>query len=199
MTRYHEAHGHLPSRGRTAGRQRNFDEQDVHWLRNLQTLLAAGVPTPTAMRALRGELSGLEQEAIYRAFDRVTRSGTYLSTARSPRMRLRRSAPTPEDRSRRSLPCRRASLRGPETIHPAVPAQVVCRRLWMLVQQAQGDDFSAIGLQDVKNHVYISTALADYSAAAVDDVACDTGVDEMAIRRWFEQQLIARGDSARRP
>ena len=67
MIRYHEAHGHLPSRGRTAGRQRNFDEQDVHWLRNLQTQLAAGVPTPTAMRALRGELSGLEQEAIDRA------------------------------------------------------------------------------------------------------------------------------------
>jgi hypothetical protein len=62
----------------------------------------------------------------------------------------------------------------------------------MLVEQAQGDDFSAIGLQDVKNRVYISTALADYYAAAVDDVARDTGVDEMAIRRWFEQQLITR-------
>ena len=53
-------------------------------------------------------------------------------------------------------------------------------------------DFSAIGLQDVWNHVYISTALADYYAAAFDDVARDTGVDEMAIRRWFEQQLITR-------
>jgi hypothetical protein len=70
--------------------------------------------------------------------------------------------------------------------------QVVCRRLWTLVERAQGDDFSAIGLQDVKNHTHISTALADYYAAAVADVARDTGVDEMAIRRWFEQQLITR-------
>jgi hypothetical protein len=68
--------------------------------------------------------------------------------------------------------------------------QVVCRRLWKLVKEAQGDDFSAIGLQDVKNHAHISKALADYYAAAVADVARETGVDEMAIRRWFEQQLI---------
>lgn len=34
---------------------------------------------------------------------------------------------------------------------------------------------AVIGLQDVKNHVYISTALADYYAAAVDDVARDRG------------------------
>jgi hypothetical protein len=41
MIHYHEAHGHLPSRGRTRGGHRTFDEQDVRWLRNLQTPLTA--------------------------------------------------------------------------------------------------------------------------------------------------------------
>lgn len=71
MIRYHEQHGHLPSRTRTAGRHRSFDEQDVRWLRNLQTLLAAGVPTTTAVRALRGELSVAERAAIDRQLDRL--------------------------------------------------------------------------------------------------------------------------------
>jgi DNA-binding MarR family transcriptional regulator/DNA-binding transcriptional MerR regulator len=71
MIRYHEMHGHLPSRGRTAGQHRSFDEDDVRWLRNLQTLRAAGVPTRTAMRALRGELSAAERAAVDCQLDRL--------------------------------------------------------------------------------------------------------------------------------
>src|SRR5215211_2603471 len=71
MIRYYEEHGHLPSRGRTAGRHRSFDEQDVRWLRNIQTLRAAGVPTTTAVLALRGELSHAGRAGIDRKLDRL--------------------------------------------------------------------------------------------------------------------------------
>lgn len=71
MIRYYQQRGHLPSRDRAAGRHRSFDEQDVRWLRSLQTLLAAGVPTTTAVRALRGELSVAERAAIDRQLDRL--------------------------------------------------------------------------------------------------------------------------------
>ncbi|HEY6688828.1 MAG TPA: hypothetical protein VI094_21780 [Propionibacteriaceae bacterium] len=66
MIRYHEAHGHLPSRGRTRGGHRTVDEQDVRWLQNLQTPLTAGVTPATALRALHGQLSGSERAAIDR-------------------------------------------------------------------------------------------------------------------------------------
>jgi DNA-binding transcriptional MerR regulator/DNA-binding MarR family transcriptional regulator len=82
MIRYHEEHGNLPSRQRTAGRHRSFDEQDVHWLRNLQTLLGAGVPTTTALGALRGELSVAERAAVDRQLERL------CSNARETRQRL---------------------------------------------------------------------------------------------------------------
>ncbi|MET0745193.1 MAG: hypothetical protein ABWY78_17610, partial [Microvirga sp.] len=42
------------------------------------------------------------------------------------------------------------------------------------------------------DHAQIPQALARYYAGAVADVASETGVDEMAIRRWFEKQLITR-------
>jgi DNA-binding transcriptional MerR regulator/DNA-binding MarR family transcriptional regulator len=71
MIRYHDEHGNLPNRQRPAGRHRSFDEQDVHWLRNLQTLLAAGVPTTTAVGALRGELSAAERAAVDRQLERL--------------------------------------------------------------------------------------------------------------------------------
>ena len=68
--------------------------------------------------------------------------------------------------------------------------QVVCRRLWKVLDR--GNDFSTIELRDVEKHAHIPKALADYYAAAVADVARETGVEEMAIRRWFEQKLITR-------
>jgi hypothetical protein len=70
--------------------------------------------------------------------------------------------------------------------------QVVCRRLWEVVAQKRGDEFRAIELRDVKDHVHIPEALAAYYAAAVANVARKTGVEEMVIRCWFEQQLITR-------
>jgi hypothetical protein len=70
--------------------------------------------------------------------------------------------------------------------------QVVCRRLWKVVARKWSDDFRAIELRDVKDHAHIPEALAAYYAGAVADVARETGVEEMVIRRWFEQQLITR-------
>jgi len=68
--------------------------------------------------------------------------------------------------------------------------QVVCRRLWKAVARERRDAFTAIGLADVERHADISKALARYYSAAVADVAEETGADEMALRRWFEQDLI---------
>ena len=83
MIRYHDEHGNLPNRQRTAGRHRSFDEQDVHWLRNLQTLLAAGVPT-TTVGALRGELQVAERAAVDRPLDRLCSNGRETRQRRTP-------------------------------------------------------------------------------------------------------------------
>lgn len=73
-----------------------------------------------------------------------------------------------------------------------VQLQVVCHRLWKAVSRERDDDFRAIELQDVKDYAHIPEALAGYYAGAVADVAHETGAEELAIRRWFEQQLITR-------
>ena len=49
MIRYHDERGHLPGRSRAAGQHRQFDQADVEWLSWLQALVAAGVPTATAV------------------------------------------------------------------------------------------------------------------------------------------------------
>jgi hypothetical protein len=68
--------------------------------------------------------------------------------------------------------------------------QVVSRRLWKSVSREKRDDFRAIELEDVERHSDISAAFRHYYAGAVADVAKQTGVTEMAIRQWFEAQLI---------
>lgn len=70
--------------------------------------------------------------------------------------------------------------------------QVVCRRLWTVVSQMSGDDFRSIERRHVEDHAHIPEALADYYAEAVADVARETGVEEIAIRRWFDRELITR-------
>jgi DNA-binding transcriptional MerR regulator/DNA-binding MarR family transcriptional regulator len=79
MIRYHDERGHLPGRTRTAGRHRYFDEADVEWLSALAALLAAGLPTVTAVRALRNEETAAERTAIESA---VLRLGDQLSAVR---------------------------------------------------------------------------------------------------------------------
>jgi Novel STAND NTPase 1 len=68
--------------------------------------------------------------------------------------------------------------------------QVVCHRLWTLVAQMRRSDFRSIELQDVHDYAHVLQALADYYAGAMADVARRTGVEEIAIRRWFERELI---------
>ena len=79
MIRYHDERGHLPGRPRTAGRHRYFDENDVEWLSALSALLAAGLSTATAVRALRNEATAAERAAIECA---VQRLGEQLSSVR---------------------------------------------------------------------------------------------------------------------
>lgn len=76
--------------------------------------------------------------------------------------------------------------------------QVVCRRLWKTLSRERGDDFRTIDPADVEKHAHIPQALAGYYAGTVADVARETGTDERAIRRWFEEQLITR-DGFRSP
>jgi WD40 repeat protein len=67
-----------------------------------------------------------------------------------------------------------------------VQLQVVCHRLWSRrpADAAAIDDALVAGFADVDH------ALADYYAERVQSVARETGVDERAIRLWFERELI---------
>jgi DNA-binding transcriptional MerR regulator/DNA-binding MarR family transcriptional regulator len=79
MIRYHDERGHLPGRSRTLGRHRYFDQGDVEWLSRLQALLAAGIPTATAVRALRHEATAAELSQIASAIQRL---GSQLALVR---------------------------------------------------------------------------------------------------------------------
>jgi WD40 repeat protein len=67
-----------------------------------------------------------------------------------------------------------------------VQLQVVCHRLWSRrpADAVTIDDALVAGFADVDH------ALADYYAERVRSVARETGVDERAIRLWFEHELI---------
>jgi Novel STAND NTPase 1 len=71
-----------------------------------------------------------------------------------------------------------------------VQLQVVCRKLWKSVAKAKGNGFGAIDLDDVCKYADIPRALRSYYAGTVDEVARQTEVEEMAIRDWFERELI---------
>jgi hypothetical protein len=70
--------------------------------------------------------------------------------------------------------------------------QVLCRRLWDEMGQKQGENFTAIELQDVQDRARIPEAMAEYYASAVATVAGEYGVEERALRDWFEHRLITK-------
>jgi hypothetical protein len=71
-----------------------------------------------------------------------------------------------------------------------VQLQVVCRKLWKSVRKERGGDFRTIDLSDVEAHADIPRALRSYYAATVEEVAQGTAVEEVAIRDWFQKELI---------
>ena len=67
-----------------------------------------------------------------------------------------------------------------------VQLQVVCYRLWSrLPAEAQH-----IGIAEVETLGNVDTALSDYYAEHVTEVAAETGVGERPIREWFDRALI---------
>jgi hypothetical protein len=68
--------------------------------------------------------------------------------------------------------------------------QVVCRQLWNVVDRRKRGGFRSIDVADVDRDGDIGRALRGYYADAVASVARAEGVDERAIREWFETQVI---------
>jgi hypothetical protein len=67
--------------------------------------------------------------------------------------------------------------------------QVVCRNLWKILAKKRRSRFETIDLRDVEHHLNIAQALRQYYGDAVTEVA-DGPAGELAIRDWFETQLI---------
>jgi WD40 repeat protein len=67
-----------------------------------------------------------------------------------------------------------------------VQLQVVCHRLW----SRRPADAAAIDEDLVVAYADVDHALADYYAERVRSVATETGVEERAVRLWFERELI---------
>lgn len=73
-----------------------------------------------------------------------------------------------------------------------VQLQVVCLRIWKQL----APDTREIGLAEIERYGNVDTALADYYADSVRDIAARTGVQERLIRRWVEEHLTT-GDNFR--
>jgi hypothetical protein len=71
-----------------------------------------------------------------------------------------------------------------------VQLQVVCRNLWRVLRRETHGQFTTVGLGDVERHADVGQALRQYHRDTVEEVARSTGVAELAIRDWFETQLI---------
>ena len=67
--------------------------------------------------------------------------------------------------------------------------QVVCRNLWKIVAKKKHGRFKKLDLRDVEHHLDIGEALRQYYHDTVKEVA-DGPAEELAIRDWFEKQLI---------
>jgi tetratricopeptide (TPR) repeat protein len=80
-----------------------------------------------------------------------------------------------------------------------VQLQVVCRRLW----ERLALDATQIGAENVEAVGDVDSALEGYYAEQVLAIAGATGVQERAIREWFDRQLITeqgiRGQVLQRP
>ncbi|WP_246477488.1 ATP-binding protein [Actinokineospora xionganensis] len=66
--------------------------------------------------------------------------------------------------------------------------QVVCRTLWRITA-AQCENFDEIGMGDVER-VDIDRALSRYYGNALAELERELGVDQRAVREWFEDELI---------
>jgi hypothetical protein len=84
-----------------------------------------------------------------------------------------------------------------------VQLQVVCRQLWKSIRKDRGDYFPSIEVADVEKHADIDKALTLYFGDTVRNAVIETGADELAIRDWFEFELITkqhfRGQTLRAP
>lgn len=97
--------------------------------------------------------------------------------------------------------------REPETVKaPYVEPfhlQVVCRQMWKKIRVHRGDDFPAIGVDDVRKYADLDQALTSYVGDTVASVVKQTRADEHKIRDWLEYELITkqnlRGQTLSRP
>ncbi|WP_436497629.1 nSTAND1 domain-containing NTPase [Actinokineospora sp. HUAS TT18] len=67
--------------------------------------------------------------------------------------------------------------------------QVVCRTLWRVTSARAGETFREIGPADV-DRVDIDRALSRYYSHALAELERDLGVEQRAVRDWFERDLI---------
>ncbi|MCP4400097.1 MAG: hypothetical protein GY801_22670 [bacterium] len=70
-----------------------------------------------------------------------------------------------------------------------VQLQVVCHRLW----EALPENATEIRETDIQEAGDVDSALAGYYAGRIQAGAQETGVQERAIREWFERHLISEG------
>jgi hypothetical protein len=68
--------------------------------------------------------------------------------------------------------------------------QVVCRHLWRTLDKEKQGRFSTIDLDRVRRHADIAASLRRYYRDTVTEVAAVTGADELAMRDWFESNLV---------
>lgn len=68
-----------------------------------------------------------------------------------------------------------------------VQLQVVCYQLWENLKDQPGD---AITKQDLQESGDVDTALAEFYAQALRQTLAQSGVSEIELRNWFDQQLI---------
>jgi hypothetical protein len=68
--------------------------------------------------------------------------------------------------------------------------QVVCRHLWQTLDKETHGRFMIIDLDRVRRHADIDQSLRRFYRDTVIEVAALTGADELAIRDWFETNLV---------
>jgi hypothetical protein len=68
-----------------------------------------------------------------------------------------------------------------------VQLQVVCYQLWENLKERPAGEITLADLQELGN---VDTALAQFYEQALADSIAATGVSEIKLRRWFDEQLI---------
>ena len=84
-----------------------------------------------------------------------------------------------------------------------VQLQVVSRQLWKSIRRDRGDNFPSIEVAHVEKYADIDRALTLYFGNTVRNAVIETETNELAIRDWFEFELITkqhfRGQTLRAP